>query len=99
LLNIQIEDGKEKTPVSNVTKVLPAYRKRASTLGVISEQSEHKHAEPRTSEDDTCKKAVNTKPITICSPNRNNGCKPNLKPTAKAGMFQRGLITSSKITT
>jgi hypothetical protein len=70
-----------------VTKVLPAYRKRASTLGVISEQSEHKHAEPRTSEDDTCKKAVNTKPITICSPNRNNGCKPSLKPTAKAGMF------------
>ncbi len=74
-----------------VSKVLPIYRKRASTLGVITEQSEQKHGEltqPRMSEDDSCKKAVNSKPLTICPLNRNNSTKPALKPTARAGTWR-----------
>jgi hypothetical protein len=89
LIFFQINDGKEKSSLGNVPKVLPGYRKRASTLGVISEQSEHKHSNehPRISEDDTCKKPVNQKPI--ISPTRNNVSKPALKPTAKAGKEQK----------
>jgi len=38
-----VDNGSEKSPMSSGPKVFPGYRKRASTLGVISEQSEKSH--------------------------------------------------------
>ena len=104
---LQLNDGKEKSSVGNVSKVLPSYRKRACTLGVINEQSEHKQngnsseGQPRISEDDTCTKPVNSRPILNHSPPQNNNCfKPALRPTAKAGMktfFSRKEINAGPI--
>ena len=48
------------------------------------------------SEDDTCVKAINTKPLTILPPSRNSLTKPALKPTARAGMISKIIMKVDK---